>query len=89
MGGTGANQTPWMTIVGVGEETSYSLWDKARPANVYMHAAQLPRASMTYSIVTNNDSLAVAPAVRKAMAAFDRTLPLDVQRPTPSLCTKI
>ena len=32
---------------------------------------------MTYSIATNGDPLALAPAVRKALAGLDATLPLD------------
>jgi putative ABC transport system permease protein len=77
MGGAGINQTPWMTIVGVVEETSYSLWDRSRPAAVYMNAAQLPPVGMTYSITTNGDPLAIAAVVRKALGSLDPTLPLD------------
>jgi hypothetical protein len=32
MGLGGAGQTPWLTIVGVVEETTYSLWLRRRPA---------------------------------------------------------
>jgi putative ABC transport system permease protein len=77
MGGVGINQTPWMTIAGVVEETSYAMWDRSRPAAVYMNAAQLPPIGITYSIITNGDPLNTAPSVRKAMAALDPTLPLD------------
>jgi putative ABC transport system permease protein len=77
MGTAGAGQTPWMTIVGVVEETTYSLWERSRPAAVYMDVAQLPPAAMTYSITTNADPLAIAPATRKALAALDPALPLN------------
>jgi putative ABC transport system permease protein len=77
MGGAAATQTPWMTIVGVVEEANYSLWDRSRPAAVYVSAAQLPPVSMTYSIITNGDPLAIASAARSALAALDATLPLD------------
>jgi putative ABC transport system permease protein len=76
MGVEGNGQTPWMTIVGVVEETSYSLWDRARPAAVYLDATQLPPADMTYSIVTRGDPEAIAPAARKALAELDSALPL-------------
>jgi len=75
--GSGAEQTPWLTIVGVVEEASYDLFDRSRPAAVYLDAAQLPPSGMAYSILTNGDPLAVAPAVRKALAGLDATLPLD------------
>ncbi|MGA2674260.1 MAG: ABC transporter permease [Terracidiphilus sp.] len=77
MGDGGSNQTPWMTIVGVAEEVNYSLWLKERPAAVYMDTAQFPPDGMTYSIITKGDPLAIAPAVRKTLAALDPTQPLD------------
>ncbi len=78
MGAAGAGQTPWMTVVGVVEETTYSLWQKERPAAVYMDVAQLPQDGITYAITTNGDPLAMAPAVRKALAALDPALPLNM-----------
>jgi predicted permease len=77
MGVAGQGQTPWMTIVGVADETSYSLWDRSRPAVVYMDAAQLPSNAMTYVIATSGDPLALAPAVRKTLAAIDPAMPLE------------
>jgi len=71
------NQTPWMTIAGVVDEVSYSMWDRSRPVAVYMDEAQLPRPDMSYSIVTSGDPLAMATTARKALAAIDPTLPLD------------
>jgi len=72
-----ADQTPWLTIVGVAEETNYSMWLKDRPAAVYMLAAQLPPGGMIYSISTVGDPLALAPAARAALASIDPGLPLD------------
>ena len=69
--------TPWMTIVGVSDEVSYSMWDRSRPAAVYMSEAQLPRSDMTYSIIVHGDPLSFAPAARKALAELDASLPLD------------
>ncbi len=69
--------TPWLTIIGVAEETNYFLWLKDRPPAVYMDTAQLPPASMTFVITTKSDPLALAPAARKALADIDPGLPLD------------
>jgi len=78
MGAAGADQTPWMTVVGVVDETVYSLWQRERPAAVYMDEAQLPQDGITYAIKTGGDPLAIAPAVRKALAALDQALPLNM-----------
>ena len=70
-------RTPWLTIVGVAEETTYTLWDERHPAVVYMSAAQLPLDTTTYAVRTEGDPLALAPAVRKVLAAMNPSLPLD------------
>jgi ABC-type antimicrobial peptide transport system permease subunit len=77
MGDAGPGQTPWMTIVGVVGETTYSLWDRARSAAVYMDVEQLPADSVHYAITTSGDPLTLAPEVRKVLAAMDPALPLD------------
>lgn len=77
MGAAGNEQTPWLTIVGVVEETTYSLMQRERPAGVYVDLAQLPPSGATYAITTTGDPLAIAPAARKALAAIDPGLPLD------------
>jgi predicted permease len=78
VGVAGNGQTPWLTIVGVVEETTYSLWLKERPAAVYMDVAQLPADGTTYAITTPGDPLAIAPAARKALATLDPALPLNL-----------
>jgi hypothetical protein len=77
MGDLGPGQTPWLTIVGVVGETTYSLMDRARPAAVYMDVAQLPTTAVNYAITTSGDPLALAPAIRKVLAAMDPALPLE------------
>ena len=77
LGGDPESRTPWLTIVGVADDVSYSLWDRSRPSDVYVNEAQLPRPDMTYAIVTSGDPSALAPAVRKALATLDPALPLD------------
>jgi len=78
MGTAGAGQTPWLTIVGVVDETTYALWLKDRPAAVYMNVAQVPPDGIKYAIKTSGDPLNLAPATRKTLAALDPTLPLDL-----------
>ncbi len=76
MGGRSSSE-PWLTIVGVAQETSYSLWDQTPHAAVYMDAMQLPPASTEYAITTSGNPLALAPAARRALAALDPALPLN------------
>jgi predicted permease len=77
MGAAGNEQTPWLTIVGVVEETTYSLMQHERPAGVYVDISQLPQSGATYAITTTGDPLAMASAARKALASLDPGLPLD------------
>lgn len=70
-------RTPWLTIVGIAHETSYSLWDESHPAVVYMSTAQLPLSSATYIVRTGGDPVALAASARKAIAAIDPSLPVD------------
>jgi predicted permease len=78
MGAQLDGQTPWMTIVGVVEETTYSLWQRERPAAVYMDVTQMPDNGATYAVATSGDPLSITPAARKALAAMDPALPLDL-----------
>jgi predicted permease len=78
MGAPGNGQTPWLTVVGVVEETTYSLWLRERPAAVYMNVDQVPPDGITYAITTAGDPLDIAPAARKTLAALDPGLPLNL-----------
>ena len=77
MGGHSSKE-PWLTIVGVAKETSYSLWDNTPHAAVYMDSLQIPPADTEYAVTTSGDPLALAPAARKALASLDPALPLNV-----------
>ena len=68
---------PWLTIVGVAKETSYSLWDQTPHGAVYMDALQMPPTATEYAITTNGNPLVLAPAARKALAGLDPALPLN------------
>ena len=76
MGGKDSHE-PWLTIVGVAEEASYSFWDQTGHVAVYLAAAQAPPAGATYAVITDGDPLALAVPARKALAAIDPALPLD------------
>jgi putative ABC transport system permease protein len=69
---------PWMTIVGVAEDTHYSMWFPEIQPAVYIDEAQLPPFGITYAVTTGGNAAALAPAARKALAAIDPALPLDV-----------
>jgi predicted permease len=68
---------PWLEIVGVAKETSYSLWDSTPYAAVYMDSMQVPPTGTKYAVTTTGDPLALAPAARKALASLDPQLPLN------------
>jgi putative ABC transport system permease protein len=78
MGDPNSSHEPWLTIVGVAQETSYSTWDETLKPAVYMSAAQMPPLRATYALMTDGDPLALAGPARKALAGLDPTLPLDV-----------
>ena len=68
---------PWVTIVGVAEETKYTMWDQNQYSVVYLSAAQIPPTSATYVVRTGGNALALALPSRKALATIDAALPLD------------
>jgi putative ABC transport system permease protein len=68
---------PWLEIVGVAKETSYSLWDPTPYPAVYMDSMQVPPMGTEYAVTTTGDPLALAPAARKAIASLDPALPLN------------
>jgi putative ABC transport system permease protein len=76
MGGRNSRE-PWLTVVGVAKEASYSLWDQTPHAAVYMDSLQIPPASTEYALTTDGDPLALAPTARKALASIDPLLPLN------------
>jgi putative ABC transport system permease protein len=77
MGSSSKDETAWATIVGVADEAKYSMFVKEDAGAVYLNAAQMPPADITYSITADGDPLSLAPAARKALAQLDPALPLD------------
>jgi putative ABC transport system permease protein len=77
MGNPNDKKEPWLTIVGIAEDTSYSTWDQSIHPVVYMSATQIPPPGVTYAVVTDGDPVALALPARKALASIDSSLPLD------------
>jgi putative ABC transport system permease protein len=77
MGSPNDKHEPWLTIVGIAEDTSYSTWDQSIQPVVYMSATQIPPPGATYAVITHGDPLAVALPARKALSSLDPGLPLD------------
>jgi putative ABC transport system permease protein len=69
---------PWLTIVGIAEDAHYSLWFQEINPAVYIDAAQVPPLGITYAVITQSGAEALAAPARKALAAIDPALPLDV-----------
>ena len=72
------DREPWLTIVGVAEETSYSMWDQSASPAAYVSVAQVPPSGITFALFTDGNPQALAAPVRKALAALDPALPLDM-----------
>lgn len=68
---------PWLTIVGVSEEASYSLWEEYMRPAVYVSAAQQPMTGSTIAVFTSRNPLSLATAARKVVASIDPGLPVD------------
>jgi putative ABC transport system permease protein len=76
--GSGKNDNePWVTIVGIVGNVRYQWTDDLPEPAIYLNAAQVPPGGAKYAVLTNGDPLAVAPAVRRALAAIDPALALD------------
>jgi putative ABC transport system permease protein len=73
--GDGGNE-PWLTIVGVAQNTSYSMWEEDPPP-VYVNVMQVPLTGSTIAVFTDGDPLALATSARKALASIDPGLPVD------------
>jgi putative ABC transport system permease protein len=68
---------PWMRIVGVSEDAAYQWVEQTPQPAMYIDALQSPPAGTGYVLMTDGNPAALAPAVRKTLAAIDATLPLD------------
>jgi putative ABC transport system permease protein len=79
--GDANSHEPWLTIVGVAEDTHYSLWFPELQPAVYMNVAQLAPSNITYAVTTSGKAAMLASSARKVVAGLDPALPLDVLMP--------
>ena len=79
---------PWLTVVGVAEETNYSLWDERLNPAVYLDAAQLPPPDENYALMTGGRSDGVCGrGPQGAGGARSRRCRWRGLRPGSSCCT--
>ena len=78
MGPSRASHEPWVKIVGIAADATYSWIDRdTRPA-IYLNVAQMPPAEgATYILTTDGNPLMLAPSARKTLATVDAGVPLD------------
>jgi putative ABC transport system permease protein len=69
-------KTPWITIIGVVGDVRRAGLDKELYPQMYVPAAQTPYRAMTFVARTSGDPAAIAPALRRELAAIDKDLPL-------------
>jgi len=77
MGAARGGHDPWVRIAGVVEDASYEWVEQTPKPAVYLNTAQIPPPWATYTVITDGNPLALAPAVLKALAGLDPALPLD------------
>ncbi len=79
----GTDDKPWLTIVGIVKTVRHNAVVEEPRAEMYVAHAQLPAhirsapRGMTLAIKTHGDPLAIAGAVREAVRAVDRNLPVS------------
>ncbi len=70
------SRSPWRTVIGVVRDIRHEGLDKVPYPQMYAPYAQFPRRSMTLVARAAADPLALAPGVRREVAALDKDLPL-------------
>jgi putative ABC transport system permease protein len=81
MGASTASEQPWARIVGISGDATYSWVDRETLPSMYLNTAQAPPSEgATYVVSTDGNPLALAPDIRRAMAALDPAVPLDAMQ---------
>jgi len=70
-------ESPWITVVGIAADVKHMTLSGPPPADFYLSNAQEPFASLLLVMKTTGDPLALAPAVRREIRAFDKELPVN------------
>lgn len=72
----GADSAAWFTVVGVVADADLGAGERVRNDRVYVPLAQAGGAEVLILIRGNGDGAALAPALRRAVAAVDAAMPL-------------
>jgi putative ABC transport system permease protein len=80
-GGHGAEEKPWLTVVGVVAHVKNYGVDQESRVETYLPARQDPIGFATVVVKTTADSAGVAAAVRAAVQAVDKDVPVFSVRP--------
>lgn len=76
-GGSGAADSPWLTIVGVAADVRQSWFDKEIRPQLYLPYLQAPQPTMSFLLRTSSDPLSLVPAARFHIHAVDRDQPIE------------
>jgi putative ABC transport system permease protein len=77
--------SPWITVVGVAEDTrNEALGEPSRP-EFYLHDLQEPQSGVSLLVRTDGDPVRLAPAVRAAVRDLDAGLAVTAMRPMADL----
>jgi putative ABC transport system permease protein len=71
---------PWMRIVGISEDAAYQWVVQTPEPAMYTDVMQSPPADIQYVVTTDGSPASLGPAVRRALAGIDPTLPLDLMQ---------
>jgi putative ABC transport system permease protein len=74
--GTAADTNPWRTIVGVVNDVKDGGLDETSRGTFYLPLAQEEAASMWVAVRTTSASVSALPAMRQALGAIDKEVPL-------------
>ena len=81
MGASGQSSQSWITIIGVSEDVSFDWTQDGTLPAIFLNVAQIPPQAAKYIVISGGESpLSLASAIRKSLAALDRTLPLDAMQ---------
>jgi predicted permease len=73
---TGPDRNVPIQVVGVARDSKYARLEQHAPPTLFMPHAQLPASAMTVEVRTASDPMALAPAIREAVARSDPAIAL-------------
>jgi putative ABC transport system permease protein len=84
-----ASRAPWMTIVGVVDDTRRTGYDAPVRPETYLPHAQSPDAGLLLVVRTSGDPMAVAPALQGVVRAIDPGIAVQGARPIESVLVEM